>query len=609
MAYWIQNNKEELNAALTRSGLNARVSGIHAPGGSWQSSRHIRFSAGYAPDNDAHDEEVHYEYHSNGTWRDGYVLLHFEPQTESEGRIRRLARFLKNKTVGKEDIEWLSWNWNGFTNLPYARLSVDTPDLDALVANLKRLETYFLPLIMDFLSQPEVESLEAPYNIKETFDETPYSDTSEDGVSAFSMHLGELMNWNLALPDYQRDYCWENNDIVTLWHAIKSSRLQNDYHLGTIILHYHQDTTPYKPYVYDIIDGQQRLVTLSLMIRALGATGQLPLMKHSFFSHESTKHVSNAKYVIKTLVAREKEPQDFAKTMLEKLSFAVLILTGNNMDLAYTFFSAQNSRGVPLSDFDLLKAHHLRYIHIEEQAMHLAEKWNAMTQEQDGSGKENNLNQTLAVHLFRLRHWMRRNFADEDAYRHVQKEYQAAPVMIGIPPFGESFVFNEKIQGGSHFFAYAENFVHSYEDFRQTKIVELLDRHLNWGAHARYASVIESLLFGYYLKFGRAYLTEALFCICSYMAKHRYSTPRATTASVREYAQNSEIIMMVEQSSSPTFFLAEALERIVPCVYEMQEDVRPVHSAFFNSLKNLFKAIPAVSDKEISKRIEDEFDW
>lgn len=34
MAYWIQYNKEELNAALTRSGLNARVSGIHAPGGS-----------------------------------------------------------------------------------------------------------------------------------------------------------------------------------------------------------------------------------------------------------------------------------------------------------------------------------------------------------------------------------------------------------------------------------------------------------------------------------------------------------------------------------------------------------------------------------------------
>ena len=67
MAYWIQNNKEELNAALTRSGLNARVSGIHAHGGSWQSSRHIRFSAGYAPDNDAHDEEVHFARHTFAT--------------------------------------------------------------------------------------------------------------------------------------------------------------------------------------------------------------------------------------------------------------------------------------------------------------------------------------------------------------------------------------------------------------------------------------------------------------------------------------------------------------------------------------------------------------
>lgn len=73
---------------------------------------------------------------------------------------------------------------------------------------------------------------------------------------------------------------------------------------------------------------------------------------------------------------------DLLPRLLRNVSFAVLVVNDSNLDLAYTFFSNQNSKGVPLSDFDLLKAHHLRFIPGDEggQAEHMAKKWNAVSQ-------------------------------------------------------------------------------------------------------------------------------------------------------------------------------------------------------------------------------------
>ena len=54
---------------------------------------------------------------------------------------------------------------------------------------------------------------------------------------------------------------------------------------------------------------------------------------------------------------------------------------------------------------------------------------------------------------------------DYESDRPVKDEYSAAPLIPGIPPFCENFYFNEKIQGGSHFFAFADHFVDLYRHF------------------------------------------------------------------------------------------------------------------------------------------------
>lgn len=216
-------------------------------------------------------------------------------------------------------------------------------------------------------------NLDKPYHQKE--EEFKKLDISSE-VCLKTLSMKEVFDLKLVIPDYQRIYCWEEKNITALWNNLKKMPEDQDYHLGSIILQNMENG-------YHIIDGQQRLVTLTLCLRALGYEGNMPLLAQRFESKEACENIANAKYVISHRV--KYEPTDnslLLKKILSHLSFSVLILNSQNLDLAYTFFSNQNSRGVRLSDYDILKAHHLRFlISNDQQAEHLARRWNAVSQE------------------------------------------------------------------------------------------------------------------------------------------------------------------------------------------------------------------------------------
>ena len=232
-----------------------------------------------------------------------------------------------------------------------------------------------------------------PYKGETVFSEEGLND---DEVCLSMCSLGKLFGNHLVIPDYQRNYCWEDKQVKALWESLKEIPADSEYHLGTIILQ--KDTNGN----YAIIDGQQRLVTLTLIVRAFSYQGDMPLLKQKFLSENSKKHVANSRWLIEQLVSRSHD-EKLCSRIINKLIFTVLILKESRLDLAYTFFSNENSKGVPLSDFDLLKAHHLRYIFIEKQAEHLASRWNNLIENEYPS-----LEKTLATHLFRIRKWMRK---------------------------------------------------------------------------------------------------------------------------------------------------------------------------------------------------------
>jgi len=370
-------------------------------------------------------------------------------------------------------------------------------------------------------------------------------------------YKNESIDYELAIPDYQRIYSWQEKIVIRLLDDILNYG-HKKYHMGSIILHKTKKKAENgnDEIVYDIVDGQQRLVTLSLLLLQLGKNN-FSLLNESFESPQAHNYIAHNKWIIENYIKKLTSIQFNMDKILSNLNFSVLILHSDNLDLAYTFFGNENSKGKPLSDYDLLKSHHLRFIHIPEQAEHLAERWDNLIRNSNNDDLSHELGRTFEVYLFRLRKWMRKRNWNDNGVKKVKNEFEAAPVIPYIPPFGEQFKYNESIQGGTHFFAFAEHFIHHFKEFRETEPYKNLNKHLNWEKHWWYRDVMEALIFAYYLKFGKLYLNRGSMLIIQVVSLHRYKTSRAYLSSIFDYVANSEIILMIDQATSPTFFLAE----------------------------------------------------
>ena len=525
------------------------------------------------------DKDIHYEYIN------GFVELHLERKYQSSEYD--FVKKLRLETIHNRNLQWLS---RGRSNC-CCRLNAMIDDRQKLELAFKEMMDIFDPIIEAMNVKMNNMQEVKPYNGEKDFLKNTLDD--EDVYLATNQPLGKIFSNKLVIPDYQRNYCWEDKHINDLWNSLKDIPQNEKYHLGSIILQKKENGE------YDIIDGQQRLVTLTLLVDRLNYSGEKPLLTQTFRSSTSKEHVANCKWLIDLLVKKCYD-KTLCDRIINNLVFTVLILNKSHLDLAYTFFSNENSKGVPLTDFDLLKAHHLRYIFDENQAEHLAMRWNSLI-EQDVSS----LNRTLAVHLFRLRKWMRKRKFNPAAPFCVKEEFSSADIIPGIPPFGERFDFYEKIQGGTHFFAYAENFVRKYKLFVNTRQVQSLNTYLRWKSHWKYADVIETLLFGYYLKFGEEYLTEALFCISVNIAQHRYDSSHALMYKIREFAGDSEIIMMIDQASSPTFFLAECISSVNKSGRDAEANIA---IDFYYCLRDMFSELADnFSEMTVIERYKNEF--
>jgi len=554
----------------------------------WKTNRYIQFSSIYGEDftTERANGGIHYEYCN------GRLYLHIE-----NAKLKNIADFLRKKTRDKLDYKW-ERNWWGIVGHCQKIVWIDNEE--QLFHELEEMMNLFTPLLIQAMNECQIVNSDAPYTKECVFNDWK-SDNDED-VFCCSMSLAELMLYNLTIPDYQRDYCWENEQLISLFESIKGiTNTKTACHLGTVILHKDDNGN------LNIIDGQQRLITLTLLLRELGYDGQLPLLLQKFQSENAISHVANTKYIWGNLLSRlHTDKGELANKLAEHLTFSVLVLQKNNLDLAYTFFSNQNSRGVPLTDYDILKAHHLRYIHVDAQAEHLAKRWNKLTSEGNGCDERNDLSVTLGTHLYRLRQWMRCNDFDESAKWKVKKEFSAAPIMLSIPPFGENFSYNEKIQGGSHFFTYSDKFVSEYSNFKQTSQYVALNTFVNRGAHKRYADVIETLLFAYYLKFGTQYLSEALYGISSVMADHRYANARAIMNKILDWANKSKVVLMIDQASSPTFFLAEIISHISKSGLDLLEN--DIRTRFWSCLRDMFSSLNDYTEEIIYHKIIEEYE-
>ena len=221
-----------------------------------------------------------------------------------------------------------------------------------------------------------------------------------------SKKVGELLKeGNLRIPSYQRPYKWNRKHIRNLFYDLRDAMGKKEYQIGSVILHENDENDGNDRYL-DIVDGQQRLISISLFLHLLddleNYKGAKQLLSAAVFGELSCYHASENynEWENLTQLVGENEAKDICNFLLENCSVSVITMPQERLSEAFQLFDSQNNRGKSLEPHDLLKAYHLRKQDSEDER--IVEKW-----EQFVEDKELSLKELFDKHLFRMRRWSR----------------------------------------------------------------------------------------------------------------------------------------------------------------------------------------------------------
>jgi uncharacterized protein with ParB-like and HNH nuclease domain len=203
----------------------------------------------------------------------------------------------------------------------------------------------------------------------------------------------------LTIPEYQRPYRWKKRNVIQLLEDISENIQQEKsiFRLGTLILHKEGENL-------NIVDGQQRLVTLSIILYILGEKDLL-LLQEEFPHIDSKNNIKfNFQQITEWFLSKNSDfKTNFKNYILNKCEFVTIEL--NDVAEAFQLFDSQNARGKSLEPYDLLKAFHLRemYHNMEEERQICAKQWEKSV--------NNNTLKILGLYLYRIRLWARGEYA------------------------------------------------------------------------------------------------------------------------------------------------------------------------------------------------------
>lgn len=227
----------------------------------------------------------------------------------------------------------------------------------------------------------------------------------------------------LIIPSYQRPYVWEQENVYQLLNDINTYRNANKkkYLIGSLIL-FNDKENENKPSEMEIIDGQQRITTLSLIHNVCQDTTTLHSNQELKYNHEeSFTNIANNYKAIKTWVS-----QHIGKDNDKKLAFWNYIyeccymvkIVVYELGEAFQMFDTQNGRGKPLLPYNLLKAYHIRAMeqNTKDEKMVCDRRWESATQYNPDFGNKKIKNiDILDVlfdnHLYKARVWSKQKNA------------------------------------------------------------------------------------------------------------------------------------------------------------------------------------------------------
>lgn len=312
-----------------------------------------------------------------------------------------------------------------------------------------------------------------------------------DSKITYDEHGNSIDNVLLRIPEYQRPYKWTAKNANQLLDDIIEAMNANKevYRVGTLILHEDEEG-------YNIVDGQQRTITFSLLLKVLDPDAEIPFLNQKLSDNTFNLHnvINNYRALQRRLAPLQEEDHyrelQALKEYVEDRCELIVVIT-DDLSEAFQFFDSQNARGKALYPHDLLKAYHLREmrsldVQLTEQ---IVKTWEDLDQKK------------LAVlfndYLYRLKEWvngersyelnehnidMFKGVTSLDNYPYAQF-YKGAfayadqlnqsqtPFVTGVQDL-RAFQLNAPIIAGKPFFDYAKHYFDILADIQNNDMYE-----------------------------------------------------------------------------------------------------------------------------------------
>jgi hypothetical protein len=332
----------------------------------------------------------------------------------------------------------------------------------------------------------------------------------------------------ITIPEYQRPYKWTARNAIQLLDDILEARNSNKevYRVGTLILHRDKNQE-----MYNIVDGQQRIITFSLLLLSLYELEENPKEKRKIdflnqqvFNNSYSRHnIPNNLNAFRRRLHKSTDVDHNVehiidmkrlRNFIEQQCELIVVITNDESE-AFQFFDSQNARGKALYPHDLLKAYHLREMaDIDEvKTEKIVKEWEKIPQ--------HDLAAFFGDYLYRIKEWINGNWAyklnehniykfkgiTKKAHTPYAQFYKSAfsyaefinssamPFVSGTREVN-AFQLNTPIIAGKPFFDYTKHYYEilkdiqdnsQYEGFyiKGNEIVKTLDKYFNKGVGNR----------------------------------------------------------------------------------------------------------------------------
>ena len=254
--------------------------------------------------------------------------------------------------------------------------------------------------------------------------------TIEVNKQNVEMFLGSGKSKPFVIPEYQRPYAWTEEQVETLFEDLwefttisGGAERESSYFLGSVVSYENENGEQ------EIIDGQQRITSLFLLLRAIytklvatpesertaEANNFIGKIEPTIWRTDKLTGTVDFKNILLTSRVVNNEGNEILRTILESgktdenakdnysrnyryfqklfdrhstenplmiyqfiyavLNQAILLpITADTQDTALTIFSTLNDRGLPLSDADIFKAKIYNQLEVEAKKVFI-ERW------------------------------------------------------------------------------------------------------------------------------------------------------------------------------------------------------------------------------------------